>query len=104
MSRAKPASSEGPRKGSSEKAIPKLEEFLERRDYAGATTLLEFNGAVGGSVNVDLWLGYCAFHSGEYKKAADIFQGTLVINIIIICVYVYFNDKKLIIFCRSFEK
>ena len=29
------------------KAMPKLEEFLERRDYTGAMTLLELNRRIG---------------------------------------------------------
>ena len=52
------------------KAMPKLEEFLERRDYTGAMTLLEFNRSSGkGGDLVDMWLGYCAFHVGDYKRA-----------------------------------
>ena len=52
------------------KAMPKLEEFLERRDYTGAMTLLEFNRSSGkGGDLVDMWLGYCAFHVGDYKRS-----------------------------------
>ena len=52
------------------KAMPKLEEFLEKRDYTGAMTLLEFNRSSGkGGDLVDMWLGYCAFHVGDYKRA-----------------------------------
>jgi len=51
-----------------------LEEFLEKRDYIGALTLLEFNNSTGGSLEVDLWMGYCAFHLGDYKRAATIYQ------------------------------
>ena len=52
------------------KAMPKLEEFLDRRDYTGAMTLLEFNRSSGkGGDLVDMWLGYCAFHVGDYKRS-----------------------------------
>ena len=52
------------------KAMPRLEEFLEKRDYTGAMTLLEFNRSSGkGGDLVDMWLGYCAFHVGDYKRA-----------------------------------
>jgi intraflagellar transport protein 56 len=56
--------------GGKSKKVPSLEEFLERRDYTGAMALLEFNRQSGkGGEEVDLWLGYCAFHLGDYKRA-----------------------------------
>ena len=53
---------------SASKQLPKLEEFLSRRDYAGATTLLEFkrNASKTSNENLDMWIGYCAFHAGGY--------------------------------------
>ncbi|KAG7210462.1 hypothetical protein KM043_011989 [Ampulex compressa] len=74
LSRAKPASSEGVRKSATRKEIPKLEEFLERRDYTGALTLLEFNNTSSNSTDSELWMGYCAFHLGDYKRAATIYE------------------------------
>ncbi|XP_020294352.1 intraflagellar transport protein 56 isoform X2 [Pseudomyrmex gracilis] len=74
LSRAKPASSEGVRKSASRKEIPKLEEFLEKRDYTGALTLLEFNSSTNSSLETDLWMGYCAFHLGDYKRAATVYE------------------------------
>ncbi|CAK9817123.1 Intraflagellar transport protein 56 [Anthophora quadrimaculata] len=74
LSRAKPVSSEGVKKSVSDKRIPKLEEFLEKRDYTGALTLLEFNNASESSVDSELWMGYCAFHLGDYKRAATIYE------------------------------
>ncbi|XP_018314666.1 intraflagellar transport protein 56 [Mycetomoellerius zeteki] len=74
LSRAKPASSEGVRTSVSHKEIPKLDEFLEKRDYTGALTLLEFNNTTSGSLEMDLWMGYCAFHLGDYKRAATIYE------------------------------
>ncbi|QQP38190.1 Tetratricopeptide repeat domain 26 [Caligus rogercresseyi] len=73
LSRAKPAVSatESSSGGSAQKKqIPTLEEFLSARDYTGALSLLEFdrNSGKGGS-DIDLWMGYCAFHLGDYKRA-----------------------------------
>ncbi len=83
---------------------PKLEEFVKKRDYTGAITLLEFQVSlfrrVALIVNMALkpasicaivkrnagetpdekllpWLGYCAFHLGDYKKALDVYQQLL---------------------------
>jgi intraflagellar transport protein 56 len=55
------------------KEIPKLEEFLQKRDYTGALTLLEFNNNTN-NLETDLWLGYCAFHLGDYKRAATVYE------------------------------
>ncbi|XP_024890724.1 intraflagellar transport protein 56 isoform X2 [Temnothorax curvispinosus] len=74
LSRSKPASSEGVRTSASRKQIPKLEEFLEKRDYTGALTLLEFNSSTSSSLETDLWMGYCAFHLGDYKRAATVYE------------------------------
>jgi len=49
--------------------MPNLEEFLGGRDYGGAMSLLEFNRGSGrGNDEVDMWIGYCAFHSGNNGK------------------------------------
>lgn len=74
LSRAKPASSDDVRKSASRREIPKLEDFLEKRDYIGALTLLEFDNSTGSSLETDLWMGYCAFHLGDYKRAATIYE------------------------------
>ncbi|XP_014605358.1 PREDICTED: intraflagellar transport protein 56 [Polistes canadensis] len=74
LSRSKPASSEGTRKSVPRTNVPKLEEFLEKRDYIGALTLLEFNSTSGSNVESELWMGYCAFHLGDYKRALTIYQ------------------------------
>ncbi|XP_053494209.1 intraflagellar transport protein 56 isoform X2 [Ictalurus furcatus] len=79
LSRVKPAlggetslsSSEKKRKNKSKK-IPRVEDYLNQRDYLGAITLLEFqrNGGTA-EENTDLWLGYCAFHLGDHKRAME---------------------------------
>ncbi|VDO85792.1 unnamed protein product [Heligmosomoides polygyrus] len=52
--------------------IPDLDEFLIKKDYAAAISLLEFkqkNGEKNEATN--LWLGHCYFRSGDYKKALE---------------------------------
>ncbi|XP_064819554.1 intraflagellar transport protein 56-like isoform X1 [Oncorhynchus masou masou] len=54
------------------KKSPRLEEYLNQRDYLGAQTLLEFQRDVGEKEeHADLWVGYCAFHLGDYKRAME---------------------------------
>ncbi|XP_012264902.1 intraflagellar transport protein 56 [Athalia rosae] len=74
LSRAKPVSTDSGKKTNSRKEIPKLEDFLNKRDYTGALTLLEFNGSKNNTGNTDLWIGYCAFHLGDYKRAAKVYE------------------------------
>ncbi|KAI8509980.1 Intraflagellar transport protein 56 [Branchiostoma belcheri] len=80
LSRAKPAtgpaaSSPAKESGKKKKKLPKLEDYLTNRDYTGAITLLEFNRSSGkGSEEVDMWIAYCAFHLGEYKRAMEEYQ------------------------------
>uniref|UniRef100_A0A8C5BQY8 Intraflagellar transport protein 56 n=1 Tax=Gadus morhua TaxID=8049 RepID=A0A8C5BQY8_GADMO len=55
------------------KKIPDLEEYLQQRDYLGALTLLEFQRDVGErEEHADLWMGYCAFHLGDHKRAMEV--------------------------------
>ncbi|XP_069765379.1 intraflagellar transport protein 56 isoform X1 [Narcine bancroftii] len=57
------------------KKIPKLEEFLTARDYSGALTLLEFKRHVGEKEDdIDMWMGYCAFHLGDYRRAMEEYE------------------------------
>uniref|UniRef100_A0A3B4V4Y9 Intraflagellar transport protein 56 n=1 Tax=Seriola dumerili TaxID=41447 RepID=A0A3B4V4Y9_SERDU len=52
--------------------VPRLEEYLQQRDYLGALTLLEFQRSIGEKEeHADLWIGYCAFHLGDYKRAME---------------------------------
>ena len=81
LSRAKPAipsSSDGAEGGSptsaavakAKKKIPSLQDFLNDRDYTGATSLLDFERNSGKAAkDVSLWLGYSSFHAGDYKRA-----------------------------------
>ncbi|KAM6941743.1 intraflagellar transport protein 56 isoform 2-T2 [Lycodopsis pacificus] len=75
LSRVKPAVG-GETPVSSEKKkknkTPPLEEYLQQRDYLGAFTLLEFQRSIGEKEeHADLWIGYCAFHLGDYKRAME---------------------------------
>ncbi|KAK6732762.1 hypothetical protein RB195_016868 [Necator americanus] len=56
--------------------IPDLNEFLLKRDYAAAISLLEFKQKNGEkNETTELWLGHCYFRSGDYKKALDVYEG-----------------------------
>ncbi|XP_024083813.1 intraflagellar transport protein 56-like [Cimex lectularius] len=57
------------------RTIPTLDQFLVSRDYMGAITFLEFEQSTGRSTDMtDRWLGYCAFHLGDYKRAMQIYE------------------------------
>nr|XP_040042335.1 intraflagellar transport protein 56 isoform X1 [Gasterosteus aculeatus aculeatus] len=80
LSRMKPAvGAETPVSFSEKKKktkVPPLEEYLQQRDYLGAFTLLEvptqFQRSIGEKQeHADLWIGYCAFHLGDYKRAME---------------------------------
>lgn len=55
----------------SKNSIPTLDQFVERRDYAGALALLEFKRKAGDDSveDVDAWIAYCATRIGEYDRA-----------------------------------
>ncbi|XP_072129118.1 intraflagellar transport protein 56 [Mobula birostris] len=79
LSRAKPAVSgetlQVDKKKKKGKKIPKLEEYLAIRDYSGALTLLEFKRHVGEKEDdIDMWMGYCAFHLGDYRRAMEEYE------------------------------
>uniref|UniRef100_A0A8C7QY63 Intraflagellar transport protein 56 n=1 Tax=Oncorhynchus mykiss TaxID=8022 RepID=A0A8C7QY63_ONCMY len=75
LSRVKPAAVGGEipvNKKIKEKKSPLVDDFLIQRDYLGAITLLEFQRNVGErGEDADLWLAYCAFHLGDYKRAME---------------------------------
>ena len=106
LSRAKPAiqtPKEGETSGlgsAGKKQLPKLEDFLSKRDYMGAISLLEFQRNSGqGDENTDLWIGYCAFHVGDYKRALLEYESLLAtggknkssknVHISMACTYFY---------------
>ena len=75
MSRVKgvPSSKFGSKKAADNSAkTPQLNEYVKNRDYTGAIALLEFQRNSGeGDGDTLLWLGYCAFHLGEFRKALE---------------------------------
>ncbi|KAH9512870.1 Intraflagellar transport protein 56 [Bulinus truncatus] len=79
LSRTKPALGPGSvstgKETKKKKKMPTVEEFLEMRDYTGAITLLEFSRNAGkGNEETDLWIAYCAFHLGDYKRAMEEYE------------------------------
>lgn len=82
LQRAKPVTQPAAGAGRAEaakKEPPKLEQFLDNRDFTGAITLLEFerHSSEDKKKNTDeqdLWIAYCAFHLGDYKRAAEEYE------------------------------
>ncbi|XP_072932176.1 intraflagellar transport protein 56 isoform X2 [Epargyreus clarus] len=72
LSRSKPANESRVSGGSAKKTFPELEDFLLKRDYVGALTMLEFLKHEGNTdVWVCVWAAWCRFHLGEYRAALD---------------------------------
>ena len=61
------------------KGEPSLDEFIAKRDYTGALTLLEFKLKChdGDAKELLLWIGYCAFHLGNFRRAEDAYKELL---------------------------
>ena len=63
--------------------LPSVDEFLAKRDFAGARAVLEFERAGLGPDEAEkradnlMWLGYCDFHAGAYDKALDSYTEAL---------------------------
>ncbi|CAG9529823.1 unnamed protein product [Cercopithifilaria johnstoni] len=80
-----------------DRKIPELNEFLLKRDYIGAMSLLQFQSKNGNIDDLtDLWLGHCAFHAGEYRKAIPIYERMLIrkncpseVNVYIACCFFF---------------
>jgi len=57
---------------------PELKEFLDKGDYVGAITLLEFEKkAKDDRPQLLMWLAFSYFHNGDYKKAIDAYDEAL---------------------------
>lgn len=57
--------------------MPQLEQYISSRDYTGALALLEFNLKSGEPEGLEqslMWLGYCAFHLGNYQRALEAYE------------------------------
>ena len=55
---------------------PQLQEYIKNRDYTGAIALMEFQRASTTEEEMEVlpWLGYAAFHLGDYRKALEAYQ------------------------------
>ncbi len=80
------------------KGQPSLEEFITNRDYTGALALLEFRLKCqdGDTKDLLLWIGYCSFHLGNYKRAEEAYRELLdahdvgsIVHLYIACCYFY---------------
>ncbi|XP_077428121.1 intraflagellar transport protein 56 [Vanacampus margaritifer] len=83
LSRVKPAvggeAAVSEKKKKNKRKVPSLEEYLQQRDYLGALTLLEFQRNIGEQEeNTDLWICFCAFHLGDYKRAMEEYKALTV--------------------------
>lgn len=54
-------------------SLPTLEEFLAKNDWQGAIAILELDKS-SGRPETFLWIAYCYFHLGEYKRALVIYE------------------------------
>jgi intraflagellar transport protein 56 len=56
--------------------IPTFEEFLLKRDYVGANTILKYSKDHDETdENIkDLWMAFCNFHLGDYKLCLEQFE------------------------------
>jgi hypothetical protein len=66
------------------KLLPSLEDCVRERDYAGALAILDFERKTAASgtsaeeaLERRLWVGYCAFHAGDYEQAQEVYQGLI---------------------------
>ncbi|XP_075973258.1 tetratricopeptide repeat domain 26 isoform X2 [Anticarsia gemmatalis] len=77
LSRSKPATESRGNTGSSsaKKNFPELEDFISKRDYVGALTMLEFLRHEGNTdIWAEVWAAWCWFHLGEYRRSLDAYE------------------------------
>ena len=53
--------------------LPTLEEFLIKNDWEGAIAILNLEKS-SGRTDTLMWIAYCYFHLGEYKKAVGFYD------------------------------
>ena len=53
--------------------MPKFEDFLKTNDWVGAIAMLDLEKHLG-RLETKLWLAYCYFHNGQYKKALALYN------------------------------
>jgi intraflagellar transport protein 56 len=76
ISGAKPKATAGKSAKAAAKGQPSLEEFISKRDYMGALALLEFKLRCqdGDMKDLLLWIGYCAFHLGNFHRSEEAYK------------------------------
>mmetsp|Transcript_25065 Transcript_25065/g.37122 ORF Transcript_25065/g.37122 Transcript_25065/m.37122 type:complete len:220 (-) Transcript_25065:1644-2303(-) len=84
---------------------PNFDEFIEKRDYTGALVYLDFHKKDTESNDVEklLWIGYCAFHKGDYQRAQEVYIELLSnhneeapdeVTLYLACIYFYMQMFK----------
>ena len=65
--------------GAASKGLPTLADFVSARNYTGGLTLLEFKLKCrdGDTKELLLWIGYCAFHLGNFRRAEEAYRELL---------------------------
>lgn len=53
--------------------MPKWQQYVKERDWIGAIAFLELERSMN-NVEIKMWLAYCYFHSGEYRKAINTYD------------------------------
>jgi|UniRef100_A0A7S4FKV4 intraflagellar transport protein 56 len=86
------------------KPYVQLEEYIANRDFSGAVAMLEFYKESGQTIEeypTLPWLGYSAFHLGEYQKAMQAYQEMLesddadpILHIYVACCSFYLGQYK----------
>ena len=56
--------------------LPEFSEFLQKADWVGALAVLDLQKSSGRPETV-LWMAYCHFHQGDYRKAMNIYDDLL---------------------------
>lgn len=70
---------------------PSLEQFILNRDYTGALALLEFRLKCqdGDTKDLLMWIAYCSFHLGNFKRAEEAYQELLNVHDVSNVIYLY---------------
>lgn len=86
------------------KPYTQLEDYISNRDFSGAVAMLEFYKESGQSIEdypTLPWLGYSAFHLGEYQKSMQAYQEMLeeedadpILHIYVACCSFYLGQYK----------
>lgn len=56
--------------------LPKFEDFHKNNDWVGTIAILDLEKHLG-RLETKLWLAYCYFHNGQYKKALALYNELL---------------------------